>query len=58
VGFYKPTAAAEGGEEGEGEDEGEGGMACTAEVSLDAPGAPRLDFPYICNMTVKTSFRR
>uniref|UniRef100_A0ACD5URB5 Uncharacterized protein n=2 Tax=Avena sativa TaxID=4498 RepID=A0ACD5URB5_AVESA len=64
VGFYKP-AAAEAGQEGEdGEDEGE--MACTAEVSLDAVGAPGapptptppLDFPYICNMTVKTSFRR
>jgi hypothetical protein len=64
VGFYK-TADAEGGEVGEG-NEGEGEMACTAEVSLDAVGAPGapptptppLDFPYICNMTVKTSFRR
>ncbi|KAM0881345.1 hypothetical protein ACQ4PT_033024 [Festuca glaucescens] len=67
VGFYKPAAAAEGGKEGEGDDaEDEGEMACTAEVSLDAVGAPGapptptppLDFPYICNMTVKTSFRR
>jgi hypothetical protein len=64
VGFYKPTDAEEG-EVGEG-NEGEGEMACTAEVSLDAVGAPGapptptppLDFPYICNMTVKTSFRR
>ncbi|KAM3367923.1 hypothetical protein ACQJBY_016462 [Aegilops geniculata] len=64
VGFYKPAAAEEG-EEGEGDgDEGE--MACTAEVSLDAVGAPGapptptppLEFPYICNMTVKTSLRR
>ncbi|KAM0912133.1 hypothetical protein ACQ4PT_013007 [Festuca glaucescens] len=54
VGFYKPAAAEEG-----GEDEDEGEMACTAEVSLDAVGAPGapptptppLDFPYICNMT-------
>lgn len=64
VGFYKPAATEEG-EEGD-DDEGEGEMACTAEVSLDAVGAPGapptptppLDFPYICNMTVKTSFRR
>ncbi|PWZ19202.1 hypothetical protein Zm00014a_007938 [Zea mays] len=41
-------------------------MACTAEVSFDvvgAPGAPPmptppLNFPYICNMTVKTPLRR
>lgn len=65
VGFYKPAAAAAAAAEGP-EDEGEGEMACTAEVSLDAVGAPGapptptppLDFPYICNMTVKTSFRR
>lgn len=64
VGFYKPAAAAAAAEGPE--DEGEGEMACTAEVSLDAVGAPGapptptppLDFPYICNMTVKTSFRR
>jgi hypothetical protein len=64
VGFYKPAAAAAAAEGAE--DEGEGEMACTAEVSLDAVGAPGapptptppLDFPYICNMTVKTSFRR
>ena len=77
VGFYRPADADdaddgaasedgrddEGGEE-EGEDEGE--MACTAEVSFDAVGAPGgpptptppLDFPYICNMTVKTPLRR
>ncbi|KAF7002030.1 hypothetical protein CFC21_017572 [Triticum aestivum] len=64
VGFYKPAAAEEG---GEGEVDGdEGEMACTAEVSLDAVGAPGapptptppLEFPYICNMTVKTSLRR
>ena len=53
----------EGSEDGGGKDEGE--MACTAEVSFDvgAPGAPPtptppLDFPYICNMTVKTALRR
>ncbi|KAJ1271395.1 hypothetical protein BS78_06G125600 [Paspalum vaginatum] len=71
VGFYRradaDSAAAEGdgGEAAEGgEDEGE--MACTAEVSFDAVGAPGapptptppLDFPYICNMTVKTPLRR
>ncbi|RLM65457.1 hypothetical protein C2845_PM16G10240 [Panicum miliaceum] len=72
VGFYRPADAAgateddvdEGSEDGEGKDEGE--MACTAEVSFDAvgtPGAqptptPPLDFPYICNMTVKTALRR
>lgn len=69
VGFYRPAdegdaTGGEGGEDGEGEDEGE--MACTAEVSFDAVGAPGapptptppLDFPYICNMTVKTPLRR
>ncbi|KAF8715002.1 hypothetical protein HU200_027547 [Digitaria exilis] len=74
VGFYRPATDAgdatgdegddEGGEDGEGEDEGE--TACTAEVSFDAVGAPGapptptppLDFPYICNMTVKTPLRR
>ncbi|GJN27342.1 hypothetical protein PR202_gb15358 [Eleusine coracana subsp. coracana] len=67
VGFYRPADATEEGEgedEDEGEDEGE--MACTAEVSFDemgAPGAPPtptppLEFPYMCNMTVKTSLRR
>lgn len=64
VGFYKPAVAEEGEEGEDGEDEGE--MACTAEVSLDAVGAPGapptptppLEFPYICNMTVKTSLRR
>ncbi|WVZ86008.1 hypothetical protein U9M48_032857 [Paspalum notatum var. saurae] len=74
VGFYRPAGgaaaeagggeAAEGGGEEGGEDEGE--MACTAEVSFDAVGAPGapptptppLDFPYICNMTVKTQLRR
>ncbi|TKW04849.1 hypothetical protein SEVIR_7G136900v4 [Setaria viridis] len=73
VGFYRPADAAadstgddgdEGGEDGEGKDEGE--MACTAEVSFNAVGAPGapptptppLDFPYICNMTVKTALRR
>ncbi|CAO2042599.1 unnamed protein product [Urochloa humidicola] len=69
VGFYRPADTAgvdEGGEDGEGEGEGEGEMACTAEVSFDAVGAPGapptptppLDFPYICNMTVKTALRR
>ncbi|CAN6239762.1 unnamed protein product [Urochloa humidicola] len=69
VGFYRPADAAgedEGGEDGEGEGEDEGEMACTAEVSFDAVGAPGapptptppLDFPYICNMTVKTALRR
>ncbi|CAL5027011.1 unnamed protein product [Urochloa decumbens] len=71
VGFYRPADAAgatgdEGGEDGEGEGEDEGEMACTAEVSFNAVGAPGapptptppLDFPYICNMTVKTAFRR
>lgn len=51
-------------DKGEGGDEGE--MACTAEVSFDAVGAPGapptptppLNFPYICNMTVKTPLRR
>ncbi|KAK3141993.1 hypothetical protein QOZ80_4BG0340800 [Eleusine coracana subsp. coracana] len=70
VGFYRPAdgdgaATEEGvGEDEDGEDEGE--MACTAEVSFDemgAPGAPPtptppLEFPYMCNMTVKTSLRR
>ncbi|KAL6652595.1 hypothetical protein ACP70R_011520 [Stipagrostis hirtigluma subsp. patula] len=75
VGFYRPadadadadTAAADddGGEvQVERGDEGE--MACTAEVSFDAVGAPGapptptppLEFPYMCNMTVKTSLRR
>uniref|UniRef100_A0A0D9W5Y4 N-acetyltransferase domain-containing protein n=1 Tax=Leersia perrieri TaxID=77586 RepID=A0A0D9W5Y4_9ORYZ len=71
VGYYRPSTAATGdGEEevGEGEEEedDDGEMACTAEVSLDAMGAPGapptptppLEFPYICNMTVKTSLRR
>ena len=75
VGFYRPADAVdatdateddgdEGSEDGGGKDEGE--MACTAEVSFDAVGAPGapptptppLDFPYICNMTVKTALRR
>jgi len=74
VGFYRPAdagAADATGDDGDvssddggGKDEGE--MACTAEVSFDAVGAPGapptptppLDFPYICNMTVKTAFRR
>jgi hypothetical protein len=69
VGFYRPADATgddgdEGGEDGEGKGEGE--MACTAEVSFNAVGAPGapptptppLDFPYICNMTVKTALRR
>lgn len=69
VGFYRPADVAEEGrsedeDEFEGEDEGE--MACTAEVSFDAVGAPGapptptppLEFPYMCNMTVKTSLRR
>ncbi|CAL5031586.1 unnamed protein product [Urochloa decumbens] len=72
VGFYRPADAAgaaadEGDEDGEGEGgEDEGEMACTAEVSFNAVGAPGapptptppLDFPYICNMTVKTALRR
>ncbi|XP_015691834.2 uncharacterized protein LOC107304048 [Oryza brachyantha] len=68
VGYYRPAATGDVEEEGEG-DEGDGDygeMACTAEVSLDAMGAPGapptptppLEFPYICNMTVKTSLRR
>ncbi|KAF0890453.1 hypothetical protein E2562_002825 [Oryza meyeriana var. granulata] len=67
VGYYRPAATGDGEEEegGEGEDD-DGEMACTAEVSLDAVGAPGapptptppLEFPYICNMTVKTSLRR
>lgn len=73
VGFYRPADADAGADnanaapeddEGEGGDEGE--MACTAEVSFDAVGAPGapptptppLNFPYICNMTVKTPLRR
>lgn len=71
VGFYRPADAGAGNanaapedDEGEGGDEGE--MACTAEVSFDAVGAPGapptptppLNFPYICNMTVKTPLRR
>ncbi|XP_062225856.1 GCN5-related N-acetyltransferase 5, chloroplastic-like [Phragmites australis] len=72
VGFYRPADAAATEEDGDGEGEGEaeggdeGEMACTAEVSFDAVGAPGapptptppLEFPYICNMTVKTSLRR
>uniref|UniRef100_A0A0D9ZLV3 N-acetyltransferase domain-containing protein n=1 Tax=Oryza glumipatula TaxID=40148 RepID=A0A0D9ZLV3_9ORYZ len=69
VGYYRPAATGDGDEEeGEGneDDDDYGEMACTAEVSLDAVGAPGapptptppLDFPYICNMTVKTSLRR
>uniref|UniRef100_A0A0E0KRL4 N-acetyltransferase domain-containing protein n=1 Tax=Oryza punctata TaxID=4537 RepID=A0A0E0KRL4_ORYPU len=71
VGYYRPAATGDGEEEDEDEREGNedgdyGEMACTAEVSLDAVGAPGapptptppLDFPYICNMTVKTSLRR
>jgi hypothetical protein len=64
VGFYRPDDATE--EEGGGEGEDEGEMACTAEVSFDATGAPGapptptppLEFPYMCNMTVKRSMRR
>ncbi|TVU14131.1 hypothetical protein EJB05_37578, partial [Eragrostis curvula] len=67
VGFYRPTEEDDGDEaEGDGEGEDEGEMACTAEVSFDAMGAPGapptptppLEFPYMCNMTVKTSLRR
>ncbi|KAL5213659.1 hypothetical protein ABZP36_002811 [Zizania latifolia] len=70
VGYYRPAATGDREEEGEGEGEeddgGDGEMACTAEVSLDARGAPGapptptppLEYPYICNMTVKTSLRR
>ncbi|ONK69506.1 uncharacterized protein A4U43_C05F23650 [Asparagus officinalis] len=48
------------------EGEGEGELACTAEVSFDArgankdpptPAAPR-NCPYVCNMTVKKKLRR
>jgi hypothetical protein len=72
VGFYRPAGSdgateesgSEGEDEGEGEDDGE--MTCTAEVSFDAMGAPGapptptppLEFPYMCNMTVKRSMRR
>ncbi|KAL5216617.1 hypothetical protein ABZP36_008018 [Zizania latifolia] len=65
VGYYR--AAATGGEgEREEDDGGDGELACTVEVSLDAVGAPGapppptppLEYPYICNMTVKTSLRR
>uniref|UniRef100_A0A804QQ50 N-acetyltransferase domain-containing protein n=1 Tax=Zea mays TaxID=4577 RepID=A0A804QQ50_MAIZE len=69
MGFYRPTDVGAGNanaapeyDKGEGGDEGE--MACTAEVSFDAVGAPGapptppLNFPYICNMTVKTPLRR